>query len=88
MFKHVVLAFALVLIGGASIASQNCTDRPRAEWMSQDAVSAKLKEQGYDVRKVENKKSCYEAKVRDSQGVKYELYVDPTSGRVVEKTRD
>ncbi len=88
---YALLAGSLTVVAGVAQASPSkaCTDRPRAEWLSQDAVAEKLKQQGYTVRKVEEeKKSCYEVKARDAQGQRLELYVDPVSAKVVDSKRD
>jgi hypothetical protein len=77
-------ALALAGFANASIASDDrCTDAPKSAWLSQDAIAAKLREQGFEVARTETKRACYEVKARDAQGRHVELKVDPATGRVV-----
>jgi hypothetical protein len=77
-------ALALAGFAGASFASDDrCTEAPKSAWLSQDAISAKLKEQGFDVVRTETKRACYEVKARDAQGRRVELKVDPATARIV-----
>ena len=46
-----------------------CSMKPAAEWMPIEQITAKLKEQGFTVLKIEAKRAgCYEAKVTDAKG--------------------
>lgn len=66
--------------------SARCPQRAPAEWLSVDQVTAKLKEQGYSVRKVERSgHGCYEVKATDANGVQVEMYLDPATAAVVDR---
>lgn len=60
-----------------------CTAKPEADYLSLDALKAKVAEQGYQIRSGEIKKACGEFYVLDKAGKKAELFVDPTSGVIV-----
>lgn len=86
MRKLLMLAAALVPMGLAlpALASgPDCPDVPRAQWMSEDALRAKLQGMGYEVREIDTKRNCYEVEGRDANGFKVEAYIDPVSGAVV-----
>jgi hypothetical protein len=78
-----VAALAIAGFSGVTLASENCTDQPKSKWLSQEGIAAKLKEQGFEVTRTETKRSCYEVKANDSNGRRFELYVDPATARVV-----
>jgi hypothetical protein len=65
--------------------SGRCAVRPDAELLSVEEVTAKLKEQGYTVRKVERERGCYEVKATNAQGVQVEIYVDPATATIVKR---
>lgn len=69
----------------ASEKSSRCPQRAEAEWMSVEQTVAKLKEQGYTVREIERSRGCYEVEATDAQGVKVEIYVDPTTATIVKR---
>lgn len=64
-----------------------CTVRSAAEWLSNDQLTQKLKEQGYTVGRIETSHGCYEVKATDANGVRVEFYVDPATGEVVNRAR-
>jgi hypothetical protein len=80
-----VAALSVAGFSGATLASENCTDQPRSKWLSQEAIAAKLKEDGFEVTRAETKRNCYEVKARDRQGNRVELSVDPVTARVVKQ---
>lgn len=81
-------AFALLGIVAAAAPAfadeEKCPDRAASEWMSQEAITAKAKELGYDVRKVKKEDGCWEVKGYDKNGKRIEAYFDPATGEVVE----
>jgi hypothetical protein len=80
----VLAALALSAFAGVTLASDDrCTDAAKSSWLSQDAIAAKLKEQGLEVTRTETKRACYEVKARDAQGRRVELKVDPATARIV-----
>jgi hypothetical protein len=66
----------------------DCGDAPRSQWMSEDAAKAKLKDLGYDVRRIKPEKSCYEAYAFDKAGAKVEVFLHPISGEVVGTSKE
>jgi hypothetical protein len=88
MRKMIILASFAALVGGAGIVhaeslGRPCTDKPAQDYLSLDALKAKVAEQGYQIRDGEIKKACGEFYVIDKAGKKGELFVDPTSGVIV-----
>lgn len=85
------LAFAGLIGYAGTAAADNdelkCTEAQESSWMSQDATKDLLMKQGFkEVRDIEvTDGKCYEVYAVDSQGAKVELYLDPTSGSVVDK---
>lgn len=88
MRKLIILASLAGCFGASGLAHADslgrpCTDKPAESWLSLDALSAKLKAQGYQVRDGEIKKACGEFYVIDKTGKKGELFVDPSSGVII-----
>ena len=82
---------ALCLVGTAPAFADNdpsCGDAPRAQWMSQDAAKTKLKDLGYEVRRVKPENGCYEAYAVDKTGAKVEVFLHPVSGEVVGTSKE
>lgn len=80
-----IAALTLAGLGSVALASETCTAEPKSKWQSQEAIAAKLKEQGFEVTRTETKRSCYEVKAMDAKGQRVELYVDPVTARVVKQ---
>ncbi len=71
------------------LASESCTDAPRDQWMSREAVEQHFTAMGYTVREVEaDDDGCYEVKATDKDGRKLEIYADPVDARIVKEERD
>ncbi|HRY23894.1 MAG: PepSY domain-containing protein [Geminicoccaceae bacterium] len=86
MRKLLMLSTALVpmaLALPALASGPDCADVPRAQWMTEDALRAKLQGMGYEVREIDREGNCYEVEGRDANGFEVEAYVDPVSGAVV-----
>jgi len=62
----------------------------QGQWLNLRQVYDKLEAAGYtDIREIDRERSGYEAKVRDGEGRKIKLYIDPRTGDVINrKTRD
>lgn len=83
-----IIAGAFLLAVGAAAPSfasdkARCGSAPRETWLTEDAVKAKVGEQGYEVRRIKADKSCFEVKATDKAGAKVELHVDPVTGNVM-----
>lgn len=88
MIKTTFLAAAVLASASAAQASslgRPCTTAPQAQWLSVQALQAKVEAQGYKVQKAKVKKACGEFYTIDKTGAAVELFVDPTSGDIVGK---
>jgi len=66
----------------ASEGDESC-GATSGEWMSQDAVKAKVSEKGYEVRRLKREDGCYEAYAITKDGARVELYINPVTGMIV-----
>jgi len=87
--KTTILAAVIfsALAPAAALASQECPDVPRDQWMSDAAITEKAKEQGYDVRSIKVEDGCLEAYAMDKDGKRVEVYFHPGTGEII-KTSD
>lgn len=90
MRRIAILAAAAVALGAFSTAQASslgrpCTSAPASQWLSLDALKAKVEAQGYKVQKAKLEKACGEIYVRDKNGDRAELFLDPASGEIVAK---
>jgi hypothetical protein len=76
-----VLAAATAAQAGS--LDRPCTSAPQSQWLSMQALQAKVEQLGYKVQKAKLKKACGEFYTIDSGGKKVELFLDPTSGAIV-----
>lgn len=88
MSKITVVAVAAAILGTAAAAQAGslgrpCTAAPESQWLSINALQAKVEAQGYKVQKAKLKKACGEMYSTDKSGKRVELFVDPTSGKIV-----
>lgn len=67
----------------ASSLGRACTDAPQSQWMSVEALRAKIEAQGFTVRKGAIKKQCGEFYTIDAAGKEVELFLNPVNGEVV-----
>lgn len=85
--KTLVLAtlIASSLFSGVAFAEDeaNCTTASQDKWMTEDAVKAKAKEAGLDVRRLKVEGSCYEVYAIDAKGNKIEALFSPETGMQV-----
>jgi hypothetical protein len=54
-----------------------CPTYPKAEWQARELLQQKLVSEGWQVRRIEATKSCYEVYAKDPQGQKTEAFFDP-----------
>lgn len=87
MTKIAMLATAALLatatIANAGSLGRPCTSAPQSQWLSLDALQAKIEAQGYRVQKAKLKAACGELYTIDKSGGRVELFVDPTSAAIV-----
>ena len=93
MYRYAPLSRALgtaILVGGLAVTSglvlAAAQEGDYAGKTEADIVSS-LEQQGYEVRKVEKEDGYLEAYAL-LDGVRYEIYVDPTSGKIIEIEED
>ena len=65
--------------------SGTCTTAAKAKWMTEAEAQAKVTEAGYVVASIKTTRAgnCYEAYVTDKSGKKMELFLDPTTAKIV-----
>ncbi|MBB5045340.1 hypothetical protein HNR60_000069 [Rhodopseudomonas rhenobacensis] len=89
MRKLVLLTAAALLVATTAARADSwgkpCTTAPESQWLSLDALQAKVEAQGYKVNKGKVKKACGEFYAIDKAGAKVEVFVDPTNGSIVGK---
>ncbi len=89
LIKVSALAAALALLAAgpahAGSLGRACTTAPQAQWLSLEALQAKVEALGYSVRNGKLKNACGEFYATDKTGARVELFVDPTDGKVVGK---
>lgn len=87
MTKIAMLATAALLatatFANAGSLGRPCTSAPQSQWLSLDALQAKIEAQGYKVQKAKLKAACGELYTIDKNGNRVELFVDPTSAAIV-----
>lgn len=72
----------------SALADDRCGNIPDAEWMSVAEVATIATQAGYTVREVERDDGCYDLKVVDANGQRFELDIHPKSGEIVRTQRD
>ncbi|TCS36074.1 hypothetical protein EDC30_108138 [Paucimonas lemoignei] len=83
-FAPLVLAFAAA--GAWAHGDVQCPQHPKSEWRDHNELYRKLQSEGWQVRRMEVTKTCYEVYAKDPQGKRVEAFFDPkTFERVEEK---
>lgn len=88
MRKITVFAVIAAILGTAATAyagslGRPCTSASESQWLSIEALQAKVEALGYKVQKAKLKKACGELYTIDKNGKRVELFVDPSSGQIV-----
>jgi hypothetical protein len=83
-------AGARILLSTATFANAGslgrpCTTTPQNQWLSLDALRAKVEALGYAVQKAKLKAACGEFYTIDRNGGRVELFVDPATAAIVGK---
>jgi len=71
---------------GQAMASGDYCSVPKAEWQPKEALEAKLKTDGWDVRKIKIEDGCYEVYGIDAAGAKQEVLFNPKTFELVRKS--
>ena len=83
------IKFALALVGALIVplaAQENptCTTEPKKNWMSEDAIKAKIAALGYQkMRSFKVTEACYEIYGSDKNDKLVEVYFNPVTGEIV-----
>jgi hypothetical protein len=83
------IAFSLVLAGALTVplsayANPTCTTEPKAKWMSEEAIKAKIAALGYHtIRSFKVTESCYEIYGSSKDNKLVEVYFNPVTGDIV-----
>jgi hypothetical protein len=83
-----ITAASLLLVATTANAnswSKPCTSAPESQWLTVQALQAKVEAQGFKVQKGKVKKACGEFYTLDKTGAEVELFVDPTNGTIIGK---
>lgn len=84
--KFAPLVLALAATGAWAHGDVQCPPHPKAEWRDHNELFRKLQSEGWQVRRMEVTKTCYEVYAKDPQGKRVEAFFDPkTFERVEEK---
>ena len=88
MRKLALISLTAAALSAASAAEAGslgrpCTTAPQNQWLSLEALQAKVEALGYKVQKAKIKRACGEIYALDSNGARVELFVDPTSGQII-----
>jgi hypothetical protein len=84
----IVAGIIAVLSPAAALASDECPNVPRDQWMSDAAITEKAKGMGYDVRSIKVDDGCLEAYAMDKDGKRVEVYFHPGTGDVLRVKAD
>jgi hypothetical protein len=87
MRKFALFLVAALTVNAATAAEAGslgrpCTSAPQSQWLSLDALQAKVEALGYKVKKAKLKNACGEIYAVDKNGRRVELFVDPTTGEI------
>lgn len=81
-----IAAMAILLLPGIAVAGPNCTNEPKAKWMSESDMKAKIATLGYKYKVFKvTAGNCYEIYGHDASGKRIEVYFHPVTGSVVEE---
>lgn len=77
----VIAAFTTLSFNAVASGDMACTKEPKAKWMSEKDLTAKLVAQGLTVKRIKTEGSCYEAYVVDKAGKRSEMMLNPVDGK-------
>ncbi|MDR9394207.1 MAG: PepSY domain-containing protein [Roseovarius sp.] len=61
---------------------------PRAEWMRVAELAQQLEAQGYTIHEIDTEYGVYEVEMTDAQGMRVDAYLDPVTGKPVQRRGD
>lgn len=78
-----ILSLLMFAVSGSTFAGADCKKHPKAEWMKEADLKARLEKEGYKIKKFKIDGNCYEIYGHDKDGKKVEIYFDTKDGSVV-----
>ena len=81
------MALAAPVLAGSDGNNNGYYGSGNVQWMSPEKARAKATQMGYDVRRVKRKGGYYEIYAFDKTGQQVELYLHPTTGKLVKAER-
>ena len=88
MLRTALVLAVVALTPAVAMASPSCTNEPQVNWMSQDAMKAKVEELGYTIKTLQVTGNCYEIYGFTKDDKRAEVYFNPVTGDVVEAEVD
>lgn len=87
-FRFATAVLALSVAASAS-AAPVCTMQPKAKWLTEAQMKAKIAKMGYrDIKVFQVSGSCYEIYAYTKDGKRAEVYFNPVTGAVVQNNVD
>ena len=88
--KRILTTAVLTALLGASVAfaGDNDCNVPENEWQPQETLEAKLKDEGWSVKKIKVDDGCYEVYGKTSDGKRVEAYFDPKTFEMVKSKEE
>ena len=86
LMVSIAAALAAAASPAAATGKMSC-DAPKASWKSIDALQAKLKKDGWKLRKAKVDGGCYEVYGIDPKGRSVEAYFHPVSFKLLLSSR-
>lgn len=81
--RHFVLAASLIALSAVGAqAADLCKSYEQSQWMTKEAITAKVTAMGYEIRKLGTEDGCYEVK-GTKDGKRVEAYFDPVTAELV-----
>ncbi|MCU0954986.1 MAG: PepSY domain-containing protein [Hyphomicrobium sp.] len=85
--QKIILAALLTPLIALPVAADSfgkpCTTVPSNAWLSMEAIEKIVTDHGFTITKSRLKGTCAEVYVKDGQGLKAELFIDPATGNPV-----
>ncbi len=84
-----MIALSAFSIAGVALAGPVCTTEPKAKWLTEVQMKAKVAELGYkSIKTFQVSGSCYEIYGLNKDGKRAEVYFNPVTGAVVKANID
>ncbi len=84
-----MVALSALSIAGAALAAPVCTTEPKAKWLTEVQMKAKVAQLGYkSIKTFQVSGSCYEIYGLNKDGKRAEVYFNPVTGAVVKANVD